>query len=105
MNSALSAKQQAAKLMRVSAIRDDFIKRVRSTGQTCALGAPAMLVHDVASFGAYDEAATRLQLRIGQCLVPVRRRSSFQTAGAGADETAAQSVFEGRCIASCLCMN
>ncbi len=58
MNSALSAKQQAAKLMRVSAIRDDFIKRVRSTGQTCALGAPAMLVHDVASFGAYDEAAT-----------------------------------------------
>ena len=85
---------QAATLVKVTALRDSFIDHVHAAGFTCPIAAPAVQVRDVASFGDYDEATNTVATTDWSLLPPERRAMFFGMVGPGADEAAAHAMFE-----------
>jgi len=85
---------QAQTLARVTAIRDDFVRRAKSSGLACTLPPPQMEVREVSSFGTYDASTNTVATTDWALLRPAQRSPFFQMAGPGADEEAAHAAFE-----------
>ena len=85
---------QARTLAQITAIRDDFVKRVHSSGLACALQPPRMEVREVASFGEYDAATNTVASTDWTLLSSEQRAIFFKMAGPNANAKAAHATFE-----------
>jgi hypothetical protein len=86
--------RQASTLVRLTALRDTFIARIKSDGFSCPIVPPTIVVDHVPSFGNYDDAANVLHTANWIELSPEERGLFFQLAGPHADEGAAHAAFE-----------
>jgi hypothetical protein len=86
--------EQAATLVKVTALRDSFVGHVRAAGFTCRIAAPSVQVQPVASFGDYDDATNTVATTDWSLLPPEQRAMFSGMAGPGADEAAAHAMFE-----------
>jgi hypothetical protein len=85
---------QTQTLARLTAVHDDFVKRVRSSGLACTLPPPNVKVRNVLSYGEYDRATNTVASTDWTILDAERKAPFFQMAGPGASDEAAHAAFE-----------
>ncbi len=85
---------QAQTLADVTAVRDDFVRRAKSSGLSCTLPPPRMEIREIPSFGDYDEATNTVASTDWTLLSPQQKALFFQMVGPGASEEAARATFK-----------
>jgi hypothetical protein len=85
---------QAETLVQITAMRDDFVRRTKSSGLACTLPPPRMEVRPVTFFGVYDEDTNTVTTTDWSLLSSEQKTPFFQMAGPRADEDSAHAAFE-----------
>ncbi len=85
---------KAATLVKMTGVRDRVIQKIHAAGFTCPFAAPTIVVEDVPSFGQYDDDTNTLRTSDWMLINAHERAFLFQLAGPGADDAAAQALFE-----------
>ncbi|HEV2214653.1 MAG TPA: hypothetical protein VGR64_05140 [Terracidiphilus sp.] len=89
-----NAAERAALITRLAALRDDFVAETRSQTDSCAIAPPAIKIMVIPSYGNYDSKSNVIQTESWWLLSPREKGFMFRLAGPGADEAAAQRVYE-----------
>jgi hypothetical protein len=92
---AASAKEeQAATLVKMTVLRDEYVARLKADGFVCPIAAPKIVVEDVPSMGQYDDETNTLRTTDWTLLNPQERAFMRHLAGPDAQEPEMRAVFE-----------
>ena len=92
---AASAKEeQAATLVKMTALRDEYVSQLKADGFVCSIAAPKIAVEDVPSMGQYDDQTNTLRTTDWTLLNPQERAFMRHLAGPDAQEPEMRVVFE-----------
>jgi hypothetical protein len=80
--------------VKMTALRDAFVKATVDAGFSCKIAVPAIVVEDVPSFGQYNPETNRLRTGAWEQMPKGERRIFYQLAGPGASEEAVRAEFE-----------
>ena len=85
---------QAATLVKMTALRDQYVGQLKTDGFTCPIPAPKILVEDVPSMGQYDDETNTLRTTDWTLLNPQEKAFMRHLAGPDAREPEMRAVFE-----------
>jgi hypothetical protein len=80
--------------MKMTALRDAFVKATVEAGLACPIAAPAVVVTDVPSYGNYDPPTNTVQTPAWELMSQRERGLFYQLAGPNATDEAARAEFE-----------
>ena len=80
--------------VKMTAVRDAFVKATVDAGFTCTIAAPNVVVMDVPSYGNYDREANAVETPAWELMTAQEKGLMYQLAGPGATEDAARAEFE-----------
>jgi len=80
--------------VKMTALRDEFVKATVEAGFSCAIAPPKVVVEDVPSYGNYDPPTNTVQTAGWELMSDRERGLFYQLAGTGATEAAARAEFE-----------
>jgi len=80
--------------VKMTALRDAFVKATVDAGFSCAIAPPAIEVVDVPSFGNYEPETNTLKTGAWEQMPKQERGIFYQLAGPGATEEAVRAEFE-----------
>jgi hypothetical protein len=80
--------------VKMTALRDAFVKATVDAGFTCKIAPPAIEVVDVPSFGNYEPETNTLKTGAWEQMPKEERGIFYQLAGPGATEAAVRAEFE-----------
>jgi len=80
--------------VKMTAVRDAFVKATVDAGYSCKIAPPAVVVMDVPSYGNYDVETNTVQTPAWELMSKREKGLMYQLAGPGANEAAARAEFE-----------
>jgi hypothetical protein len=80
--------------VKMTAVRDAFVKATVDAGFTCTIAVPKVVVMDVPSYGNYDVERNVVETPAWELMSAREKGLMYQLAGPGADEAAARAEFE-----------
>jgi hypothetical protein len=80
--------------VKMTAVRDAFVKATVDAGFACKIAPPAVVVMDVPSYGNYDVEKNTVETPAWELMTAQEKVLFYQLAGPGADEAAARAEFE-----------
>ncbi len=91
---AAESQEVAETLVKMTALRDAFVKATVDAGFTCPIAPPKIVVEDVPSFGQYNPETNSLRTGAWEQMSQRERGIFYQLAGPGASEAAVRAEFE-----------
>jgi hypothetical protein len=80
--------------LKMTALRDLFVKSMKDEGFTCPIPVPPIVVEDVPSFGSYDDEMNTLRTSAWSLLKPEESRMFYHFRGLNTTEAIARKDFE-----------
>jgi len=80
--------------VKMTAVRDAFVKATVDAGFRCTIAVPKVVVMDVPSYGNYDVERNVVETPAWELMSAREKGLMYQLAGPGADEAAARAEFE-----------
>ncbi len=80
--------------VKMTALRDSFVRSIRDAGFSCPIAAPPVLVEDVPSFGSYDPETNTLRTSAWSLLKTEESQMFYRFMGPKATEAVARKEFE-----------
>jgi hypothetical protein len=93
MGADIAAAVEATRL-KMTALRDAFVKATVAAGMSCPIAPPTIVVEDVPSFGQYNSETNTLRTSAWEQMPKQERGIFYQLAGPGASEEAVRAEFE-----------
>jgi hypothetical protein len=84
----------AATTVKITTLRDAFVKAAVDAGFTCPIAPPTILVVDVPAFGDYDRKTNTLKIVAWNQMTAAEKNLFYQFLGPGTNEAAARAEFE-----------